>query len=183
MKRLPRRGAWLRGLAWAVALLVAAWILSMTLASPEPWSVGRLGALLSRAPANINLVPFSRKLPALACLLGGCEFPGERNAAAAFLFVDFLGNIAVFVPLGAALAVATFPRRVRGQRSRHFGPRWWGRVALVGFLFSLSIETAQLFLATRATDIDDVILNTVGTLLGAAILVLLVSHFSLARST
>ncbi len=170
MKRFPRRGAWLRGLAWATALLVAAWILSMTLVERGQ-------------PGSINLVPFSRKLPALACLLGGCEFRSERNSAAAFLFVDFLGNIAVFVPLGAALAVATFPRRVRGQRERHFGGRWWGRVTLIGFLLSLSIEVIQLFLASRATDIDDVILNTLGTLLGAAILVLLVSHFSLARST
>ncbi len=119
-------------------------------------------------PGSVNLLPFSRKLPALACLLGGCEFPGERNAAAAFLFVDFLGNIAVFVPFGAALAVATFPTRVHGQRGRHFGVRWWSRVLLIGFLLSLSIETAQLFLASRATDIDDVILNTLGTLLGAA---------------
>jgi glycopeptide antibiotics resistance protein len=155
MKRFPGRGAWLRGLAWATALLVAAWILSMTLVER-----GQTG--------SINLVPFSRKLPALACLLGGCEFPGERNAAAAFLFVDFLGNIAVFVPFGAALAVATFPRRVRGRRGRHFGVRWWGGVPLIGFLLSLGIETAQLFLASRATDIDDVILNTLGTLIGAA---------------
>ena len=60
--------------------------------------------------------------------------------------------------------------------------RWWGRVTLMGFLLSLSIEVTQLFLATRATDIDDVILNTLGTLLGAAILVLLISHYSLARN-
>jgi len=155
IKRNTQRGAWLRRLAWAAALLVAAWILSMTLVERSQ-------------PGSINLLPFSRKLPALKCLLGGCELRSERNAAAAFLFVDVLGNIAVFAPFGAALAVAMFPTRVRGQRRRHFGVRWWGRVTLIGLLLSLSIEVAQLFLASRATDIDDVILNTLGTLIGAA---------------
>ena len=124
---MKRRGAWLRGLAWAATLLVALWILSLTLVEREQ-------------PGSINLTPFSRKLPALACLRGGCELPDERNAAAIFLLVDVLGNIAVFVPFGMALAAATFPRRRRGQRGRHFGGRWWGRVLLAGFLFSLSIE-------------------------------------------
>ncbi len=155
------RGVGLRGLGWGAALLVAAWILSMTLVERSQ-------------QGSVNLLPFSQKLPALACLLGGCEFPGERNAAAAFLFVDFLGNIAVFVPLGAALAVATLPPRIRGKRSFHV--RWWLRVTAIGGLLSLSIETAQLFLATRATDIDDVILNTLGTLIGAS-LVRLISVF------
>ncbi|OQA47024.1 MAG: VanZ like family protein [Chloroflexi bacterium ADurb.Bin325] len=152
---MKRRGAWLRGLAWAATLLVALWILSLTLVEREQ-------------PGSINLTPFSRKLPALACLRGGCELPDERNAAAIFLLVDVLGNIAVFVPFGMALAAATFPRRRRGQRGRHFGGRWWGRVLLAGFLFSLSIEVAQLSLKSRATDIDDIILNTLGAVIGAA---------------
>jgi VanZ family protein len=172
-KHTARRETWLRLLGWAGALLVALWILSMTLVERGQ-------------SASVNLAPFSRKLPALGCLLGGCELPGERRAAGIFLFVDVLGNIAVFVPFGIAIAMATFPRPTRKKGAggrRHFGTRGWLRVAGIGGLFSLGIEVAQLFMKTRATDIDDVILNTTGALIGAAIFSFLVSHFSSARST
>lgn len=38
-------------------------------------------------------------------------------------------------------------------------------VILLGFSFSLLIETSQLFL-NRQTDVDDLMLNTVGVILG-----------------
>jgi glycopeptide antibiotics resistance protein len=41
-----------------------------------------------------------------------------------------------------------------------------------GFLLSLSIELAQLAIPTRATDVDDVILNTLGTAIGALLIAL-----------
>jgi glycopeptide antibiotics resistance protein len=117
---------------------------------------------------GINLVLFSQKWPAFICLLEpSCS---EQRVAFRFLFVDVLGNIAVFVPLGAALAVAILPtRRVPQQRTRLHG-RWWLKVITAGFLFSLSIELAQLAIPTRATDVDDVVLNTLGTAIGAAII-------------
>lgn len=37
---------------------------------------------------------------------------------------------------------------------------------MLGFGLSLTIELAQLFTQYRATDVDDLITNTVGTLLG-----------------
>jgi glycopeptide antibiotics resistance protein len=43
-----------------------------------------------------------------------------------------------------------------------------GRATLIGCLFSISIELMQLTLSTRATDVDDVIFNTLGAALGAA---------------
>jgi glycopeptide antibiotics resistance protein len=169
LKRISNRSAWLRGVAWLAALLVAAWILSMTLASTGTRADVRFTA------ANTNLVPFSRKWPALLCLFRGCESPGQRRASIAFLFVDVLGNLAVFAPFGMAVAAATLPPRSSRSARRQFGWRWWAGVAGAGALFSLSIELAQLFIPTRATDIDDLILNTLGAVAGAALFRLFLS--------
>ena len=64
----------------------------------------------------------------------------------------FLGNIGMFLPIGFFTALLW--RRGRLWRS-----------TLVGFLASLSIETIQLFI-DRGTDLDDLILNTVGAAAG-----------------
>ena len=150
-----------RLLAWAVAGLIALWLLSLTL---------RPGTQLN----GMNLVPFSHKFAAFQCLLFACRSQVERRASAAFLFVDVLGNLAVFVPFGMAVAAATLPRRPRSGQ-RRFGWRWWVGVTAVGALLSLGIELAQLFIPTRATDIDDLILNTLGTVAGAALFRLFLS--------
>ena len=62
------------------------------------------------------------------------------------------GNIAMFVPLGL------FP----GLLWRSW--TWW-KALLVGFCTSAFIEFVQFFIG-RSTDIDDVILNTTGAVLG-----------------
>ena len=64
----------------------------------------------------------------------------------------FLGNVGMFLPIGFFTALLW--RR---------GNLW--RSTLVGFLASLSIETIQLFI-DRGTDLDDLILNTVGAAVG-----------------
>lgn len=67
------------------------------------------------------------------------------------LFILF-GNIAMFVPVGLFVGLL--------WRS----PRWW-KAFLAGLVSSSTIEAVQLFIGRR-TDIDDVILNTMGALLG-----------------
>jgi len=62
-------------------------------------------------------------------------------------------NIILFVPLGFFLPLLY-------KKYRHIGS-----VALVGFLLSLSIEIVQMF-GRGATDINDLITNTVGACLG-----------------
>ena len=149
----------LRLAAWLAVALIVIWLLSMTLRSGSQ-------------PNGMNLVPFSQKWPALICLLEpNCL---QQSDAFGFLFVDGLGNIAVFVPLGAALAAATLPRRTETQQRARLGSRWWLKVVAAGFLLSLGIELAQLTIATRATDVDDVILNTLGTALGVLLIALLI---------
>ena len=62
-------------------------------------------------------------------------------------------NAIMFAPLGFLLP-AYF------ERYRH-----WGRTLAAGFLTSVAVELIQLF-TFRATDVDDLIMNTLGTLVG-----------------
>lgn len=68
-----------------------------------------------------------------------------------YFLINFLGNIILFIPFGLMI------------------PLLWKTSApktlLIGFCSSLFIEVCQLFL-TRGTDVDDLILNTTGVLLG-----------------
>ena len=64
----------------------------------------------------------------------------------------FLGNVGMFLPIGFFAALLW-----------RQGSLW--RSTLTGFLTSLSIETIQLFI-DRGTDLDDLILNTVGAAAG-----------------
>ena len=65
-------------------------------------------------------------------------------------------NIALFIPFGGFLKIY-FKYFCNVKRT-----------ALAGFLMSLSIELLQL-LTFRATDVDDLIMNTIGTLAGYGI--------------
>lgn len=67
---------------------------------------------------------------------------------------NILGNIILFVPLGFSLVLKY--KRINNLRS----------VILVGLLTSLIIELIQLTLPNRAFDIDDIILNALGTMIG-----------------
>ncbi len=67
------------------------------------------------------------------------------------------GNVLVFMPFGFALPFAW--RRARRARV----------TIVVGALLSLAIELTQLFVPTHTSDVDDLILNTLGTALGFAV--------------
>lgn len=108
------------------------------------------------APNSANFVPFRRHGAAWSCLLSDCS--GARESAA-FLITDVIGNIVVFLPLGLTLAAL-----VTGS--------WWRRLwisSAAGGLLSLFIETLQFRMETRATDVDDLIFNTLGTAIGAGL--------------
>ena len=69
-------------------------------------------------------------------------------------FENLVGNVVVFLPFGYLL-----PRIWRTAKSG---------LMLMGyaFFFSLSIELFQLFSAFGAFDVDDLLLNTAGALIG-----------------
>ena len=72
-------------------------------------------------------------------------------------------NAVMFAPLGFLLP-AYF------ERYRH-----WGRTLAAGFLTSLTVELIQLC-TFRATDVDDLIMNTLGTLVGFLLAKLIFRH-------
>lgn len=82
-----------------------------------------------------------------------------RHSDKRFL-LDFLmeaaANVLLFLPFGASL-------RLRGYSI--------GKTALYGFVLSVLVECAQLlFVSGRTTSLDDVLLNTLGAVLGQALL-------------
>ena len=73
-----------------------------------------------------------------------------------FLYL-FVGNLIWFLPFGAALI---YFRKVT---------RVW-KAAFCGLALSLVIETMQYIFGTGISEVDDLLLNTLGTWLGAAII-------------
>jgi glycopeptide antibiotics resistance protein len=72
--------------------------------------------------------------------------------------VNFLGNLAAFVPFGALLPL------VRTGRTSA------GRVVATGAALSAAIELAQYASGRRVADVDDILLNASGALIGYAAL-------------
>lgn len=66
----------------------------------------------------------------------------------------FFGNLIWFIPLGIFLY-------------SYMPGICYRKVALYGFCFSFFIEAAQFIFGTGVSEIDDLILNTIGALLGA----------------
>ncbi len=71
-----------------------------------------------------------------------------------YVMVNIAGNIAAFMPFGFLLPLIT-------ERKMHTG-----KVFVASFFLSLCAETIQLVSRTGAFDVDDLILNTVGGVLG-----------------
>jgi glycopeptide antibiotics resistance protein len=74
-------------------------------------------------------------------------------------FVNIIGNIIAFVPFGMLVP------RLSG-RMKH-----WYLVTLLALEFSFAVEVVQLVLKLGCFDVDDLILNTVGGLIGYLIYV------------
>ena len=68
--------------------------------------------------------------------------------------MNLFGNVAAFMPLGFILPMLRFSNRK------------WYVILIWSFLCSLCIETLQLFSMRGSFDVDDLMLNTLGGLLG-----------------
>lgn len=66
---------------------------------------------------------------------------------------NILGNIILFIPFGASLRIK------KGSASII-------KTLLCGLFLSFTIETLQFFLPDRCFDVDDILLNTLGTAIG-----------------
>ena len=87
-----------------------------------------------------------------------------RNLGSEFWMRNLFGNLALLLPLGLLGPIA-LPAL----------DRWW-RIALVALLYSVAIELIQRLVPARSADVDDVIVNVAGALIGYAV-------FSLVRAT
>jgi hypothetical protein len=74
------------------------------------------------------------------------------------MMVNIFGNVAAFLPLGFLV-----PSFVKGRGAAL-------RVALISLALSLLVESLQYLSGRRTADVDDLILNTLGGLLGYALL-------------
>lgn len=130
-------------MAVAGVMAVTLWPVYLMEDSPGLW--GNVVLLTDRPSVwyNVNLVPLRMFTDYWKDLTHGGGF---------FTILNFLGNLAVFVPLGFLPALL-------------FRKPTWRRSVLVGFGISLLVECGQ-YLVCRTTDIDDVILNTLGALCG-----------------
>jgi glycopeptide antibiotics resistance protein len=121
---------------------------------------------MHRSPLRLTLA-----LLYLSALLILALLPGPRSGVQAYnlvplqsiaadlqrgglpLLINLLGNIVAFMPVGLLLGAGV---RRRG----------WLLVAGCGLALSALIETLQALLTSRVSDIDDLLLNTLGALLG-----------------
>jgi glycopeptide antibiotics resistance protein len=83
------------------------------------------------------------------------------NLSSAFWVSQMAGNLLLMLPIG-----------LFGPLALPWLDRWW-RVGLLAILLSSAVELAQLGVPERSADIDDVLVNTLGALLGYALLRLL----------
>jgi glycopeptide antibiotics resistance protein len=81
-----------------------------------------------------------------------------NNLGSEFWMRNLFGNLALLLPIGLLGPIA-LPAL----------DRWW-RIALLALLVSTAIELTQLAVPDRSADIDDVIVNVAGALLGFALL-------------
>ena len=97
-------------------------------------------------PFRINLIPFVNLL----------EYDSKRD-----LLLNLIGNVAMFIPTG--IMTPLIYRKLDSFK----------KTMLTGISISLVIEVIQLPFAVRASDVDDLILNTLGCLLGCGLLALI----------
>ena len=93
-------------------------------------------------PFRVNWIPFVNLL----------DYDSGRD-----LLLNLIGNTTMFIPTGIITPILY--------------KKWssFGRTFLMGFSISLVIELLQLPFAVRASDVDDLILNTAGCVLGYGI--------------
>lgn len=92
---------------------------------------------------NINLIPFRNIAPYI------------KNITEPFAFKNIIANIVIFIPLGFFIS--------------HIKPKNVFTALVICLSVILSIELIQLFFKIGFFDVDDIILNFIGSLIGMGI--------------
>lgn len=149
-----RRASFTRTLAALAMTGYALVVVSATL-FPLPIDAGAIASRKAIVGFSYNLIPLETVRDSLT---------GPRGSGTVNLLI---GNLLLLAPL-TFLGAVLWPRL-----------RSWRRALLLGFSVSLSIELLQLTISAvlgfsyKIFDIDDLVLNTVGALIGYAVFVVL----------
>ena len=140
-------------LNWKRELLLAAtstycFMLTWLLFEPQMFSGWSFDPRV--AFAQSNFVPFSQ--------ISEYILYGRERFNLDIVIVNLVGNVLMFVPLGILLPLAI--KKLDSLKM----------IALVGLLLPITVEIIQLLIG-RSADIDDVILNFTGVMLGYLILI------------
>lgn len=125
-------------------LLFLTGLASLTVIPKVSLSAGKIQVIGAESP-RVNLVPLNKLLEIAEIVIAQGNYP--------YLLIEVLGNVGMFAVIGFMLPLLW--RRFQSARLS----------IATCLLTSLFIEVAQL-LQPRATDIDDLILNTLGGALG-----------------
>lgn len=128
------------------------WLVSQTVIPHMEWCDG--GFVISipeNYVAKYNYIPFAAISDALYKIFV------DGNL---YYVIYLLGNILVFIPIGFFVSFL-IPKKVT-----------FLQIVIISFISSTIIETVQLFLP-RMVDVDDVILNTIGGIIGFSLFILI----------
>lgn len=112
--------------------------------------------MAGKSYSKVDPVPFED----LRHLSHRLELRPVSTHVVAVILVPVIGNILLFVPFGFLLFLTLYAIERPTVQT-------YLLTVLAGFAFTCSIEAWQYFLPSRVADINDVIWNTAGTLLGA----------------
>lgn len=130
--------------AWVLYCALMLWLLF-----GQRWGLSSSGSYREQLRANLNLVPL-RTIRDYIHILRSAGSPYLRRHA----FCNLAGNVCMFVPLG--LLLPPLAPRLRALR----------RFAAAVTAAICAVELAQLLTLLGSCDIDDLILNLAGALLG-----------------
>lgn len=139
MNKLERTKSFLLYAGFLLYVLLLSYVLFLKIVSPlELFSINR------REFRNINIIPFYTIYGYLSGIL---------NVSQTVVIHNVLGNIAIFIPLGIYLELFRKDKRI-------------SMCIFLVFLISLFVEIIQYIFGLGMSDIDDVILNCLGGLIG-----------------
>jgi len=135
---------------WAILVFATVAILYLTIGlAPADWRS-------SPTNGSFNLKPFRN----LSFVVGQFRAHQLFTGRMAYEILSFLGNVGLFW-CWAFVALHTFSPSGRRSAEAVFV------TVLLGIGLSVGIESLQIFLPERSADIDDILANSLGALLGA----------------
>ncbi len=124
-------------------------IVTLAIVSLTIWTSGK-------AYSKVDPIPFEE----IRRLVRRIEHKPVSTQILAVIVVPIIANVLLFVPWGFFMFISLYSTSRPTVQT-------YVLTILLGLSFTLAVETWQYFLPTRVADVNDVIWNTVGTIVGA----------------